>query len=80
MDANDTNTDMTGQMPLDNDDPDIIGNVWEWTRDLTVSGKGIIAGGSWKTSVSDIRMGRAGSMLPAKYAEDLGFRCVRYVR
>ena len=67
-------------MPLDNGAPNIIGNVWEWTRDLAAGGKNIIAGGSWKTSASDIRMGRVGSLLPAKYAEDLGFRCVRYVK
>ncbi|MBQ6508904.1 MAG: SUMF1/EgtB/PvdO family nonheme iron enzyme [Flexilinea sp.] len=80
MDTGDANTDMTGQMPLDNGGPNIIGNVWEWTRELSDDRKGIIIGGSWKTAASDIRMGRIGSMLPANYAEDLGFRCVRYVK
>ena len=80
MAAGEMNVDMTADMPLDNGGPNIFGNVWEWTKDLSDYGTGIIAGGSWKTSASDIRMGRIGGMVPELYAEDLGFRCVRYVK
>lgn len=80
MDTVDVNMDMLGKMPLDNGAPNIIGNVWEWTKDSSDGVRAIIAGGSWKTSSSDIRMKRVGSLLPERYAEDLGFRCVRYVK
>ena len=80
MDHADVNIDMTAQMPWDNGASNIIGNVWEWTKDSSYDGRNIIAGGSWKTSAADIRMMRNGSMLSADHAEDLGFRCVRYVK
>lgn len=80
MDTEGANINMNARMPVDNGSSNIIGNVWEWTRDYYEGGRFIIAGGSWKTSASDIRMMRNGSTSPAKYAEDLGFRCVRYVK
>ena len=80
MASGDVNMDMAVKMPLDNGASNIIGNVWEWTRDYTDDGRCIIAGGSWKTSASDIRMGRNAGLLPVDHAEDLGFRCVRYVK
>lgn len=58
---------------------DISGNVWEWTSDGD-DGYGIIAGGSWKSAEQDIYNNRFGQMRPKKHAEDIGFRCVRYVR
>lgn len=58
---------------------DISGNVWEWTSD-EIDGFGIIAGGSWKSAVQDVRYNRFGYMRPKDQAEDIGFRCVRYVR
>lgn len=79
LDTGDANIDMSGQMPS-NTGSNIIGSVWEWTKDLSEDGSGIIAGGSWKTSAADIRMERIGVIPIAGYAEDLGFRCVRYVK
>ena len=57
----------------------ISGNVWEWTRDNDSTGMAVIAGGSWKTSESDIRERRLGKMNENRYDEDVGFRCVLYI-
>lgn len=58
---------------------DISGNVWEWTAD-EIDGYGIIAGGSWKSAVQDIQHNGFGRVRLKDHAEDIGFRCVRYVR
>ena len=59
---------------------DIFGNVWEWTSDNDDSGYGIITGGSWKSAIQDIQNNRFGHLKPKDHAEDIGFRCVRYVK
>ncbi len=75
------NYDQADTMPLGNSSghSNLLGNVWEWTADKTASGKGIIAGGSWKTSVQDIRAGKFGEIDITSSADDLGFRCVKRV-
>ena len=68
-----------GPRAVDPQHSNLLGNVWEWTTDENDNGFSIIAGGSWKTAVQDIRAGRFGQMAPNRYAEDIGFRCVLYV-
>ena len=68
-----------GPRAADDMHSNLVGNVWEWTADEDDTGFSIIAGGSWKTAVQDIRVGRFGRMAPNLYAEDIGFRCVMYV-
>ena len=56
---------------------DIIGNVWEWVKDENKPAEvSYIAGGSWKSSLNDVKDLRPGGMDPVQYAEDVGFRCV----
>lgn len=68
-------------MPAENrpEQSHIVGNVWEWTIDEDHSPNVMIAGGSWKTAVQDIREKRLALMGANSYAEDIGFRCVSYV-
>lgn len=73
------NYDRIEAMPRGNGFANLIGNVWEWTAEKRDSAFWIIAGGSWKTSLQDIRLGRNGELRTAQYAEDLGFRCVRHI-
>ena len=58
----------------------IRGNVWQWTRNNDDKGDALIAGASWRTSLYDSDHNRMGAMDPDAYADDLGFRCVSYVR
>ena len=62
------------------DHSDLFGNVWEWLQDDDETHNGIIAGGSWKTAVQDIRNDRKGKIRPNEYYDDLGFRCLLYVK
>ena len=71
---------MTGHPAEDNGDSNIRGNVWEWTRNNDEKGKAMIAGGSWRTSIYDSTNNRIGAIDPDAFADDLGFRCVSYVR
>ena len=67
------------EMPCADSEPNLIGNVWEWTEDFVHPGSGIIAGGSWKTSLADIRMRRIAEMNASQFSDDVGFRCVRRI-
>ena len=67
------------EMPCADSEPNLIGNVWEWTEDSVHPGSGIIAGGSWKTSLADIRMRRIAEMSASQFSDDVGFRCVRRI-
>lgn len=73
------NYDGRTEMPRSDGEPDLLGNVWEWTEDSVHPGAGIIAGGSWKTSLADIRMLRNAEMSAFQYSDDVGFRCVRRI-
>ncbi len=68
-------------LPVKNssDETQLFGNVWEWTSDNADRVNAIIAGGSWKTSDADIHGRRLGKMKANQCADDVGFRCVRYV-
>ena len=75
------NYDQLSLMPAENtsESSNIIGNVWEWTSDRNSKGAGIIAGGSWKSSVQDIKAGKTAEFDMNAVAEDLGFRCVKRI-
>lgn len=81
LEINDANIDGICDLPVVNstESSNIIGNVWEWTSNEDNSGFAVIAGGSWKTAVQDIRENRIAKMPLNSYAEDIGFRCVSYV-
>ena len=81
LEINNANIDGIRDLPAANgtESSNIIGNVWEWTSSDDESGFAVIAGGSWKTSVQDIRANRTAKMPLNSYAEDIGFRCVSYV-
>ena len=75
------NYDRVFNQPMKNspDASHFYGNVWEWTSDSDSSGEGVIAGGSWKTSLRDIHGKRIGKISAQGFAEDIGFRCISYV-
>jgi formylglycine-generating enzyme required for sulfatase activity len=58
---------------------DLVGNVWEWTRDwdtIEIDMK-IVRGGSWTDSAAFLRSDRHLFANPKDKFDNIGFRCVR---